>query len=154
MGYRSDVVIVVKNQHLSDDSVIYHENLMKPENVTVEGDWSLIHFNWIKWYEAYPEVATVMDWLNNLPPEDYYFYRVGEESGDIEYQGTATDDDDCPFFVEHESYISFGLVKTDIRLSAAIRVIEQAIDLENREDLTLWNYLCEQVDAYRITVKN
>ncbi len=149
MGYRSDVVIVVKNRHLSDDSVIYHENLMKPETVTVEGDWTLIHFNWIKWYESYPEIAAVVNWLNNLPPEDYYFYRVGEESGDIDYQGSATDYD-CPFFVEHESYISFGLVKTDTRLSNAVRVIEQADDLEKSyNDSTFWNYLCEHVDAYR-----
>ena len=149
MGYQSDVVIVVKNCHLSDDSAIYHKNLMKPDTVTVESDWTLTHFNWIKWYETNSEVAAVMDWLNNLPPEDYYFYRVGEESGDIEYQGTATNYD-CPFFVEYESYISFGLVKTDIRLSAAIRVIEQADDLEkSHDDSTLWNYLCEQVDAYR-----
>lgn len=153
MGYRSDVVIVIKSCHLSENAPIYHENLMRPETVTVEEDWSLIHFNWIKWYESYPEIAAVINWLENLPPDEYYFYRVGEESGDLDYQGNATDCADCPFFVEHESYISFGLVKTDIRLSSAVRVIEQANDAENCGDLTLWNYLCEQVDAYRITAK-
>ncbi len=111
MGYRSDVVIAVTK-------VAYTKSILKqdlPDMLKGNDSWVVqkdndMGFFWtiegIKWYESYPEVQEVMDWLTTIESEEhqsdyivngkkqkpweqdqYGFLRMGEEYNDIEELG-------------------------------------------------------------------
>lgn len=47
--------------------------------------YRIFHFDWIKWYEMFPEVKFMMDFLKEIEePHFYDFVRLGEETDDIE----------------------------------------------------------------------
>jgi hypothetical protein len=92
MGYRSDVIIAIKKE-VKAKSVLLNTKL--PEMLTEEADEytveaiGIIYYEMegIKWYQAYPEIIEVEDFLNTLSLEDYQFIRTGEEPGDVENHG-------------------------------------------------------------------
>jgi hypothetical protein len=45
------------------------------------------HWQWLKWYPDYPDVAFVESFLKTLAEESYLFIRVGESDDDTEYRG-------------------------------------------------------------------
>jgi hypothetical protein len=150
MGYRSDVVIVIMTKHLVKESPIFDEEMLRPEETLVQGEWTLYHWNWIKWCDYCPEIGAAEDWLAALPEQEFAFFRAGEEAGDFEYAGLATfDNEDCPFFVHQENHLDFGLIDIDFNQSIAAKAVRQA-NLDAKYDNTeMWDYLCTQVDIYR-----
>ena len=55
------------------------------------------HWDYVKWYEDYEDIAAMTSFLNALPTEDFRFVRVGENAGDIEEMG---DYYDCEIYVQ------------------------------------------------------
>lgn len=104
MGYHSEVVITLsekakklleeKLNNLSEEEKENMEDIFSCSNAHFihESGAELYHWEWIKWYNSYPEVAFVENFLNDLDDEDYCFLRIGEDLGDIEQQGFFYDD--------------------------------------------------------------
>lgn len=143
MGYRSEVVIIIKDEHLNKIPEIYE---YEPEISKSEG-WTLFRWLWIKWYK-YPFVEAVESVLNKLPDEDYYFARVGEEFGDYDSTGSAIEEIDCPFYADMETKISIGLNKVPVWQQELDKLIDSAKkDTENGND-EKWEYLIKILSEY------
>jgi hypothetical protein len=81
MGYRSEVMIQVKDE--LKDAFIALCN--KAELETTDG---VLHEDAIKWYHTmYPDIINIMNWLKELPDEDFGFIRIGEDWDDTEFLG-------------------------------------------------------------------
>ena len=101
MSYRSDVAIAIKlsDKEKFEAAITDYDNKIKLENkfayttrdllndadeYYAKGDYILIHWTYIKWYEDFPEI----NFFNKAMTADYGIERdllcVGEEAGDIE----------------------------------------------------------------------
>lgn len=95
MGYRSQVVIAL-TKHAKDKLVVsfLRNGVTNTEDFTryleAEDDDGnvLFHWDWVKWYDGYPEVALWTNFLDELEWDDYRFVRLGEESNDNEDCGS------------------------------------------------------------------
>lgn len=72
------------------------------------------YFTWMKWYEAYPDVGFIMQFLDSLDGEDYLFIRIGENDDDTEERGCFYDNPFCMSLVRE---IAFEPV-VELRLSS------------------------------------
>jgi hypothetical protein len=99
MGYRSQVYLGVNDtamKSLLDMCALQPEafellfEYHKPQKTKHGVFWDLDYF---KWYESYPCVGAIEGWMGDLDIEDrddeYGFYRMGEEFGDTEEQGSS-----------------------------------------------------------------
>ena len=92
MGYRSDVVIAITKEVKA--KVILLDNKL-PELLRnyaeehIEETTGVIYYEMcgVKWYESYPDVIQVVEFLDTLSQEDYHFLRAGEEAPDSETRG-------------------------------------------------------------------
>ena len=96
MGYRSDIRIVMKKKdypkfskyvedYIAEKQAQY--NLMEHIDVKEEGTQTIyIGWNYLKWYEEYPEVQAVHEALDKFRDEglSFAFARIGEDYGDYE----------------------------------------------------------------------
>lgn len=104
MGYRSEVAIALPKKemdrlfeaakaasHTAEAQKVYEgstpERLLKYadrlESSTALGDWSVIHFQDIKWYTPfYRDENFVMDFVEQS--ENVQFIRLGEDPSDVE----------------------------------------------------------------------
>lgn len=116
MGYRSEVVLVLSKE-AKETLKEKLDALPKEEKENIKSMFScadrrfihesgdeLIHWTWVKWYNSYPEIAFIEDFLNNREDEDYYLMRIGEDLGDIELQGYFYDN---PFDANIETRINY-----------------------------------------------
>jgi len=126
MGYRSEVVLYVGPEVMPQFMVTMakcpatramcfadHERMVKvyqSEKVSFLFKWG-----WLKWYDSYPEVQAIMDFMDWCDGEDlptgkkdaegkeittyaaefYRFIRIGEEMDDNEQRGDAMWGDIC-----------------------------------------------------------
>ena len=115
MGYRSEVVIAVSKDLMphflgvfakSPDTramVFKHHDYMS-EDYDGEGTF-LVSWSNIKWYESYPEVVAINDFIDNCdgddiegleePWEHFRFLRLGEETEDMVEKGYMHSNDIC-----------------------------------------------------------
>lgn len=96
MGYRSEVVLVLDIREYKTLLKLFDEKLGKgskhlltPEGcdrMTIRDKYIILHYDYIKWYDTYIEVQLLYKLLNR---EDGSFaiIRIGEDIGDIEYDG-------------------------------------------------------------------
>ena len=47
----------------------------------------IYQWDWMKWYDQFPEVKWIEDFINPLDLEEFRFLRIGEENGDIDFRG-------------------------------------------------------------------
>jgi hypothetical protein len=106
MGYRSDVQALI--YPLSGDQNLLEYNKLKLLMNTTFKDvfeaWSDDYFSWddkhrvlkfsansIKWYDSYPDVAKFIKFLADVRDleYEYEFMRIGEDTDDIESDGTG-----------------------------------------------------------------
>ncbi len=93
MGYRSEVAIAMSNKHYDEFMELadkiedvelkknVHDLLEEADTTRVPDDYTVMHWQWVKWYnDIYPEVT----WIENNLIAPYGKVRIGEESGDIE----------------------------------------------------------------------
>ena len=103
MGYRSNVIISVvatatdfdQRKVLGQDlpDFLLDADITKRLSCGSEKDNAWYRFEWqdSKWYDSYPEVQAVHEWLNSLEPDDYHFHRLGEDFGDYDSEGDYDD---------------------------------------------------------------
>ena len=95
MGYRSHVMLELAKEQNDIFQALYTSKF--PDDATwlfscienFDDEATLYNFDYIKWYDTYPEVSFVEHFLNTLHFEDYHFVRVGEEPDDTEEKGDS-----------------------------------------------------------------
>ena len=95
MGYRSHVMLELKKEQNDIFQALYVSKF--PDDAewlfkcieNYDDEATLYNFDFIKWYDSFPEVIFVESFLNNLYFEDYRFVRVGEELDDTEERGDS-----------------------------------------------------------------
>ena len=102
MGYRSDVVLSVRNDMLKESINKIDDNSLKQRVVKLfqEADyhekkdgWSYYRWNWIKWYKStFWEIAWLACEINMWEQEHFRFVRLGEDFTDIEDEGLGEND--------------------------------------------------------------
>jgi hypothetical protein len=99
MGYYSSVAIALTKEQYLEDQLLKNKlpTLLKKEPDLVKDDAVYWFLPYTKWYDDFPEVCEVTDYLNKLyeqyPDPPFGFIRVGEEQGDIEELGSPGDFD-------------------------------------------------------------
>jgi len=110
MGYRSEVVLAVSSKALpvlmhvlsktpgAWDFCFQGHDTMKKDYDGQEGA-ILFHWEWVKWYVDYPEVAAINSFLARMQDlecedweewgEEYRFVRMGDEDGDQDILGSG-----------------------------------------------------------------
>ena len=117
MGYRSDVRIrttkegyeIMKeeidkylNEKVEDNLDYTPANLVKhTDNTDIDGNVVTMDWNYIKWYDFFPEIMAVINALGILQEKDidYQFMRVGEDLDDIEELWHIENDSFDSFYV-------------------------------------------------------
>jgi hypothetical protein len=91
MGYRSNVVIVIKYDLIPDDKLSFLINECDAE-VVFDAGYCKFSMSDIKWYDQDIEC-----WLNELDRDEWKFVRTAEDATDIEETGS------CEHFNVHAS---------------------------------------------------
>ena len=115
MGYRSEVVIAVSKDLMphflgvfaeSPDTrtMVFKDHDYMNENYDGEETF-IVSWSGIKWYEGYPEVDALNDFIDNCEGDDikgleepwdhFRFLRLGEDSNDMVEKGYLHDCDIC-----------------------------------------------------------
>lgn len=94
MGYRSDIVIALKQEVITRNlltneipKIVLESFNRKDENVDNSLTVYYYYLEGFKWYTEYPEVLAVEDWLNSMNYEEFGAVRLGEDFEDVEYWG-------------------------------------------------------------------
>ena len=108
MGYYSDVVIAIKPDQLKKDMFLQKPGV--PKDFEMEDKWQKVNDDlWIyqyhqaKWYDSFKDVAEIMLYICAMDRGDYFFLRVGEDSGDIEEEGSL----ECNIWTETKIVIHY-----------------------------------------------
>jgi hypothetical protein len=117
MGYRSDVRIrttkegyeIMKeeidkylNEKVEDNLDYTPENLVKhTDNIDDDGEVVTMDWNYVKWYDFFPEIMAVSNALGILQEKDidFQFMRIGEDLDDIEEKWSINNDSFDSFYV-------------------------------------------------------
>lgn len=100
MGYRSEVLLALKpkaqallSTYIARGGAVAHfftDEVCDEIDKRSDGDVTY-HWDHVKWYETYPEIAAVTDFMARLDDEDleeeYKFVRIGEDDDDNETHG-------------------------------------------------------------------
>lgn len=112
MGYRSDVILAIKDEHLKKfineecDINVSVQLFTSVDNRVEKDGWTLFHWNCTKWYEDYEEVRIVTEFMSALEEHNdfgFEFHRLGEEPDDYECRNVG----ESPFginLVRHLDY--------------------------------------------------
>lgn len=111
MGYRSQVILAIKDEHLKKfinetcDVNTSAELFCDVDNRNQKNGWTLFHWSHVKWYEDYEEVKMITKFLQSLDEEEpgFEFHRLGEEPDDYEY----TNSGESPFYINLIRHLDF-----------------------------------------------
>jgi hypothetical protein len=105
MGYRSDVAIALNTTadvNLRLESRSEAISVLDNADQIIKGDDHTTYFlEGVKWYDGYPEVDEIMDYLGTLNHDDFGYMRIGESDDDFEAKG-----DPYAFGIECHRHIS------------------------------------------------
>ena len=93
MGYRSHVMLELKKEQNDIFQALYMSKF--PDDATwlfscienYDDEATLYNFEYIKWYEGYPEVFFTQKFLDSIDYKQYHLVRVGEDEEDTEEHG-------------------------------------------------------------------
>ena len=106
MGYRSDVGLALSKSGAlrlqeklnaldkTSESYIQATNLLEYAHKHQKHDESgaeLFLWDYLKWYEHYPDVHFMEALMNELESDDFLFLRIGEDMNDNEERGNFWD---------------------------------------------------------------
>ena len=103
MGYRSSVHLGINSTAVEDWLTHLATNPKEFEmahqcaegGIVMTKDGLYLNWEYVKWYEGYPEVDQIEDFLSFLEEHDredeFSFIRLGEEFGDIKTRGESDD---------------------------------------------------------------
>lgn len=93
MGYRSHVMLELAKEQNDIFQALYVSKFPDDSEwlfsciENYDDEATLYNFDYIKWYDTYPEVAFVEHFLNTIDGSEFHFVRVGEEPEDTEEDG-------------------------------------------------------------------
>lgn len=114
MGYRSEVILALKNESLKSfiqtaPSNILVELLDNAERYERDG-WTMLRWDYIKWYSDFPSVSAVNDFLDKLEcsEEDdiassFEIHVMGEDMDDYDARNVG----ESPFNIHLSRQLSF-----------------------------------------------
>lgn len=86
MGYRSDVAICVTNEDYQKLCEKMQANgvfeFLHRAKLYEKGKYIILKWDWVKWYEDYPEIQTIESFLESC--EEARLVLIGEDYSDIE----------------------------------------------------------------------
>ena len=106
MGYRSDVGLALSKAGAlrlqeklyaldkNSESYIQTTHLLEYAHKHQKHDESeaeLFLWDYLKWYDNYPDVRFIKDLMNELESDDFLFLRIGEDMNDNEEKGSFWD---------------------------------------------------------------
>lgn len=112
MGYRSQVIVAFTDEefkellHSCDDGAAI--NILEGANIHHAKGWILLNYDWVKWYDGFPEVDAVNKYINKLQDEDketYEFHRMGENYEDYDHSGMSN----SPFEISMNRSLDFNV---------------------------------------------
>jgi len=106
MGYRSSVLVAIKKDKITD-KFKKMEVLQGVDSITKFEDHYVFIWDYVKWYDDYPDVKEIMGFLNELDEGGYGFIRIGEDSDDIAREGDPSSFD-CFIVREFDTNSSSG----------------------------------------------
>lgn len=93
MGYRSDIAFELKKEKNDLFQALYAANFPEDieflsSNIQRETNVATLYF-WesVKWYDSYPGVSFITNFISELDEDDYRLVRIGEEHDDNETGG-------------------------------------------------------------------
>lgn len=113
MGYRSDVCVALTdsatrliktimthlpkdhelNALVKEDEATFHE-ITQQQIADQDYDCdSKMYFEQIKWYDSFEDVGLILEILNHVDDEEWLITRVGQDTDDIEQNGSYWDSD-------------------------------------------------------------
>lgn len=95
MGYRSHVMLELAKEQNDIFQALYVSKF--PDDTewlfncieNYDDEATLYNFDYVKWYDTYPEVAFIEHFLKTIDYEQYRFVRAGEEPDDTEEDGES-----------------------------------------------------------------
>jgi acyl carrier protein phosphodiesterase len=85
MGYRSEVAIAIIKDYATEELL----NLLADADEKKESYTTyLFKYDWVKWYEDFPEIRRIMEILEGINSKHWGFIRLGEDYGDMEELGS------------------------------------------------------------------
>lgn len=105
MGYRSDVGLAIKEEFVNHFTQKCNEAVRLADEVIENDKGSLYVWTYIKWYDSYPEIQKVEDFLSGIGTENYYMVEIGEDYADIEHDGDWYDN---PFDLGVDRQLSYN----------------------------------------------
>jgi len=114
MGYRSDVVLILKPgleppNYKDPDCPDAPGFLDRAKKSVSDNGWTLYEWYYVKWYEGYPDVRSITQFIEELNCSDFELSELGESLGDYHSTGLAQSDQDCPFNVYPTQSLSVNL---------------------------------------------
>lgn len=104
MGYRSKVYIYCDKKCYEELKETIKTELC-PDKLYKNDNNYLIEYEWVKWYEDYPEIETIMAILEELQDDEekgkFGYLRLGEDYEDVE---RFSNDEDYTLFPKQELY--------------------------------------------------
>lgn len=96
MGYRSDVVIAITKELWAQHVLLPHiPDALLGGDVERKHKENAVYFiieGW-KWYDSFPEVQEIQEWLDSLEHDEFGAMRIGEDNNDTETWGAHGDFD-------------------------------------------------------------
>ena len=89
MGYRSEIAIAILPsvwENAPDNVKEAFKEIFETPNIE-EAERIVFHHGCIKWYQSYPLVATIEDWLKSLDEVEYGLLELGEDYSDVRTAG-------------------------------------------------------------------
>lgn len=92
MGYRSDVLLALKDEKFAEFIKTMDDrtaaNFIDGSKIHESNGWKLVEFHDVKWYDDYPEVKAVNEFIEELDEDDYSYHIMGEDTDDYVAKGT------------------------------------------------------------------
>lgn len=104
MGYRSDVVLILKPgleppNYKDPDFPEDPGFLSRAEKNVSENGWAIYEWYYVKWDKFYDDAKSIIEFTEGLDYGDFELLELGEQLGDYNSHGTAQANEDCPFNV-------------------------------------------------------
>lgn len=91
MGYYSQVALCVSEKvEIPEATRTIMDSIDFNQESTCNGS-TLFIAQCLKWYDSFPEIRHLIEWMDSLDDEEYAFIRLGEDDGDTEYRGDFTE---------------------------------------------------------------
>lgn len=91
MGYRSEVLLALKDEKVVELFMYFSDiaaiNITEYVEIHKRNGWTLLSFEDVKWYDDYPEVKAINEFVDTLDEDEYEFHIMGEDNDDYTVRG-------------------------------------------------------------------